>query len=383
MKAGLAMVGCGWGSRCLYAPYFKHLENGELVAVVDRDQARAEQYAKVAGVRRVYNGLAPLLVDKDVDAVMILTPPALHAEQVERCAAAGKHVYCEKPMARDVSEADRIIGACARHNVKLQVAFMKRFNASFRLVKSLLDEGRLGEVFEMRAIWDNARAGIVFHPDGVGNYRHKRSSGGGYLQEDGSHPIDVCRWFLGDVEEVNGYALLVAADRFENEDVATVTMKHKSGAISTLHITMLTHKLGEESYEVFGTKGTLHMRWPCHSTRTCEPADIKLYRNANTVTDLTLPSSWNTMEELLTNWQYLNELKHFCDCILNDRKPAVTGADGRAVVEIINAAYISSWEKRRVQLPLDKVPDFETMFKSMAESCPFHMTTDDAWLSRY
>ncbi|MCL5997379.1 MAG: Gfo/Idh/MocA family oxidoreductase [Chloroflexi bacterium] len=251
-KLRLGLIGCGFGARDLYAPYFRYLDNGELVAAMDVDEDRGRKIQELTGCRKVYTQLDALLADKDVDAVMILTPTNLHAEQVERAAQAGKHVYCEKPMAKTIEEADRMIDACARCGVKLQVAFMKRFNPSFQRAKEILDEGRLGDIFEMRAIWDNARARTS-----RANYRHQLRSGGGFLQEDGSHPLDIIHWWMGDVSEVSGHVMLVAANRFDNDDVASVVMKHKNGAMSSLHITMLTHRTGMESYEVFGTKGTL------------------------------------------------------------------------------------------------------------------------------
>ncbi|MGQ9629315.1 MAG: Gfo/Idh/MocA family protein [bacterium] len=376
-KVRLGMIGCGWGSNDLYRPFFKHLENGELVAVMDIDESRAKKYQESSGAKKVYTDLDRMLEDKDIDAVMILTPPNIHAEQVVKSAQAGKHIYCEKPMCKTIEEADRMIAACKENNVKLQIAFMKRFNKSFLMVKRVIDEGRLGDLFEMRAVWDNARPGAS-----SANYRHRVETGGGYLQEDGSHPLDVCHWWMGDVVEVSGDVIIVDTERVENEDVGIVTMKHKNGGFSSLHITMRTHRTGEESYEVFGTKGTLLMRWLYHSTHSMEPAIVKIYEKSRTTTDLTLPTSWNPENEIITNWQYLNEMRHFCDCIINDKEPAVTGEDGRAVVEIVNAAYLSSWKGIKVKLPLEKSPDFEQFFRGLRSSSRWKID-DSGWKWRY
>jgi predicted dehydrogenase len=377
-KVRLGMIGCGFGSSALYGPHFKSLENGELVAVMDVDRERAESFREKAGAKRVYTDVDRFLLDEELDAVMLLSPPNCHAEQAVKAARAGKHVYCEKPMAPTVAEADRIIAACRDNHVKLQVAFMKRFNRTFQMVKRVLEEGRIGDLFEMRAVWDNARPGVS-----SANYRFQLASGGGFLQEDGSHPLDVCRWWMGDVAEVSAEVLIVDPQRVENDDVGMVMMKHASGALSSLHITTRTHRRGEESYEVFGTKGTLLVRWHYHSTKSIEPGIVQLFEGARKTTDLTLPTSWNTAEEMAANWQYLNELRHFCDCIQSDKQPSVTGEDGRAVVEILNAAYLSAWKGIKVRLPLKQAPDFRDLFTKLRSSSPWKVETGSGWDPRY
>lgn len=377
-KVRLGIIGCGWAARDLYAPYFKYLENGELVACMDINEKNTKFIQNITGCKKIYANLDDILGDKEIEAVLVLTPTNLHVEHVVKAAEANKHVYCEKPMARTISECDRMIEACRKNKVKLQVGFMKRFNRSFLFVKDLIDRGEIGDIFEMRAIWDNARAGATTQ-----NYRHRIESGGGFLQEDGSHPIDICRWFLGDVEEVTANILLVMSNRIENEDVANVLMKHKSGAISSLHITMLTHCIGEESYQLFGLKGTLIMQWLYHSTHSIEPAIIKIWEKSKKVTDYTLTTSWNPIKEISENWQYLNEIRHFCDCIINDKIPSVTGEDGRAVVEIINAAYISASEGKVIKLPLKEPPDFRKIFTEMKDQSRWQLQDDETWWSWY
>jgi myo-inositol 2-dehydrogenase/D-chiro-inositol 1-dehydrogenase len=377
-RVGLGLVGCGMGALNLYAPYFRYLEQGELVAVMDVERPRAEAVRSRSGARRVYSDLEALLSDAEVQAVMILTPTNTHVQQVVAAARAGKHVYCEKPMAVTVAEADEMITACRTAGVKLQVAFMKRFNPSFRLVKGVLQEGRLGELFEMRAVWDNCRFGAS-----GANYRHRLASGGGFLQEDGSHPLDIIRWWMGEAVEVTGDLLIVDAERVENEDVGMVMMRHRSGALSSLHISMRTHRTGEESYELFGTKGTLLMRWLYHSTHSMEPAIVQIHELGRRTTDLTLLTSWSVEEEMASNWQYLNELRHFCDCVLENREPDVGGEEGRAVVEMINAAYLSAWRGTRVKLPLQEIPELAELFKRLRASSSWTVEADNSRDWRY
>ncbi|MGQ9596603.1 MAG: hypothetical protein ACUVQY_01490 [Thermoproteota archaeon] len=104
-------------------------------------------------------------------------------------------------------------------------------------------------------------------------------------------------------------------------------MMHRSSAITTLHTTM-TYAAGRESYELFRTKGTLIMKWLYHSSRTPEPAMIRLHRNSCEVQDLSLSSSWNPLYELRENWQCLRELEHFCKSIFKDEEPYCRGKMG-------------------------------------------------------
>lgn len=236
-KIGLGLVGCSWVVRDLYGPAFEYLKNGELVAVMDIKEENAKTVQELFKVPRAYRKLEDLVSDSEVDAVMVVTPPQFHLEAVEAAARAGKHVYCEKPMAPTVKDANAMVEACKENNVKLMIAFMKRANPSFQKAKRLIDEGRIGQVFEMRATWDNVRVDSKVDEEEE-DYRLTLASGGGFLQEDGSHPLDICRWWLGDVAEVSAEVLIAAPELHPTEDVASVLMRHRDGAVSTLHITI-------------------------------------------------------------------------------------------------------------------------------------------------
>lgn len=377
-KVRLGVIGCGLASDILYGPAFQYLQNGEIIAVMDTDGERVREIQERYGAEHGYTNLADICNDKNVDAVMVLTPPHHHRTPVIEAAKAGKHVFCEKPMAPTIEEADEMVSACADSGVKLMMAFMKRFNRSFQQVKELIDTGRLGQVFEVRARLDEAKVEGPREEE----FRMTLESGGGVLQENGSHLIDVLRWWLGDVCEVSAQVMIVAKGRRPTEDVGSVTMKHKNGAMSTLHITMLTHARGGENYEVFGTQGTLMMQWLFHPTPTLEAGVTELYENSTTVTDLTLTGPWHPVQKIQKDWQYLRELEHFCESIIKDEEPHSNGADGRAVVEIINAAYLSSWSGTKVKLPLTESPDVRRSLRELGDSSPWSLGRK-MWRSRY
>jgi len=375
-KVKLGLIGCGHAVRMLYGAHFRNLEKGEFYAVMDINESRARRAQQWFGAKKIYGELGSILKDEEIDAVIIATPPFVHKDQVIKAARAGKHIFCEKPMTATIEEADEMIASCKKNKVKFMIAFMKRFNKAFCLTKKIIDEGRLGDVFEIRATWDNARA------KGSSDYRHRLIAGGGFLQEDGSHALDLCRWWLGDVEQVSGNILLVASDLFETEDVANLILKHKGGGLSTLHITRLTHRRGVELYEIFGTKGTLVVDCIRHSTPSLEPPTMYIYQKSKTRIDVTPYNSFFLDEELKKN-QFLRELEYFCDCILKDKEPIPGGEDGRAIVEIVNATYLSSWKGIKVKLPLQKSPDLEKIFEELRASSKWRIGKDTWWGGYY
>lgn len=137
-KVRMAMLGCGTVSH-LYLPVFKYLEEAQLVALIDIDREKAEYLASRYGVEKVYGEVKEATADPDIDAFIIGTPPNLHAEHAESVASSGKHILCEKPMASTVKDCQRIIDACRKNKVKLQIAHMKRFMRGNQMVKSIVD----------------------------------------------------------------------------------------------------------------------------------------------------------------------------------------------------------------------------------------------------
>jgi len=173
-KVKLGVIGCGLASDILYGPAFEYMKKGEVTAVMDVSVERAKAVQERHGADCIYTDLGDILDDKNVEAVMVLTPPHRHLEPVVAAAKAGKHVFCEKPMASTIEEADEMISASEANGVKLMIVFIKRFNWSFRRVKELIEEGRLGQVFEVRARWDNVK---VKGPEGDA-FRMTVESGG-------------------------------------------------------------------------------------------------------------------------------------------------------------------------------------------------------------
>ena len=350
----IGILGCGATTRCMYGPVFKYLKNGVFAAAADTNQEQVRWAQEMYRAPEIYTDRDQMLDQADIDAVVVGTPVYCHLDDVLAIASAGKHVLCEKPMARTPDECDQMIDTCRKHNVTLMVAFMKRYHKCFLKAKQMIDDDELGPVFQVRVNWS-----FLSSP---GGWRDSLPTWGGIYQDHGSHAIDLCRWWLGDIETASGEIGIVMNDR-EVEDTAVATFRHNSGAISLHHMTRVAHQPLVELYEIMGTKGALKIEFgPAWSFVSTEPFQMTLFRHGNTTVDVTPHNQGNLDQEIQANGQYLMELDHFCDCILHQHNPRTGGRDGRAAIEAINAVYLSSWTQSKIKLPLNETVDLEQGF---------------------
>ncbi|RCK69740.1 gfo/Idh/MocA family oxidoreductase [Desertihabitans brevis] len=223
------IIGVGDVTERKSGPAFQQAERSELVAVMRRDAAKAEDWARRHGVGRWYADADALIADPEVDAVYVATPPDSHADYAQRVAAAGKPVYVEKPMARDAAECDAMVAAAERAGTGLWVAYYRRALPRFRRVRELLATGRVGRPRSVLVRTQQpARSG------GELPWREQPEvSGGGYLVDLGSHTLDLLDWLFGPVTEVTGGATSTAstddATAPRAEDQVTATLAFASG----------------------------------------------------------------------------------------------------------------------------------------------------------
>jgi len=359
VKIGIAGCGPG-GTQVMYAPILRYLETGVVTALMDPSPDALDYMTTYCPEAQQFSDYDTFLAEADMDAVLIGSPVFMHKEQTIKAAKAGKHVLSEKPMARTVAECDAMIDACEKAGVVLMVAFMKRFDKSFRLAKQMVDAGELGEVFQIHTEWSWPGA----HPGSHG-WRVKLPTWGGIFQDHGSHTIDLCRWWVGDVETVSGEIRIINRGR-EVEDTAIAILRHTNGALSLHHQTAATHKPLIEYYQLDGTKATLEIKMgPAWSYISTAPFTMTLYEHGKTQKDLTLYNKPNIDDEKRAYARYLKELEHFCDCVTTGAKPATPPENGRATIMAISAVYASSWTGRKIHLPYTEEPDYESNFRAM------------------
>ena len=236
------------------APAIAAAPGHELVAVMRRELDAAQRFGDRHGARRAYDSVETLLRDSEVNAVYVATPPHLHAHQTVLAARAGKHVLCEKPMALTTGEARQMIEACRASGVMLTICHYQRLNARHQRIRSLVEEGAIGQVTAARINFSER------FPPQPGVWHHKPEiSGGGSLMDLGIHCIDLLRFLCGPVESV-GALVDTLVDDSPVEDTATLLLRLASGAqaVVTSHWTTANHEPERTNgLEICGTEGSI------------------------------------------------------------------------------------------------------------------------------
>jgi myo-inositol 2-dehydrogenase/D-chiro-inositol 1-dehydrogenase len=328
---GVGLIGAGKIGRVHAGNLARRLNGARLVAVADAVPAVAEEVAGQLGVGAVYHAPGELLADDAVEAVVIASPAATHADLVGAAAAARRHVFCEKPVALDLAAADAALAAVTRAGVTLQVGFQRRFDRSFRRARELVAEGRIGRPRLVRIISRDPRPGPI---------DYLRDSGGLFMDMT-IHDFDLARFLIADeVEEVTavGAVLVDAAIGSEANDVDTaiVTLRFAGGALGVIDNCRQASYGYDQRAEVFGSEGAVVVGNEHLDRTTLVTADGA--RSAN-------PQPW--FRDRYAD-AYAAELQAFVDAVRGGRPAEVGGADGRAPIAIALAAQRSAREGRAV-----------------------------------
>lgn len=330
----VCLIGCGRAGMIHARNYKNKIENASIVAVVDAVEEAAKAAARELGVTKCFSDYKDMLADQEIDAVIVVAPTNLHKQIVIDCAAAGKHIFCEKPMAMTVEECDEMIEACDKYQVKLQVGFMRRFDASFREAKRLVEEGAIGELVQIHS---NTRGPSKPRP---WMYDIKKSNG--ILAEVNSHDIDAVRWMAdSDIESV--YAV---AGNFRNPEAKedypdyydSVLMNGtlKNGVHFCIDGAAYVQYGYDSKMELIGTKGKINVG-----------RSEKEHVHCTTVEQGTSTPFINSWMTLFTD-AYLAEDTSFVNAVLQDTPVEVSGIDGRMAVATVEAGNRSITEKQIV-----------------------------------
>ena len=361
----IGVAGCG-ASVWMFGPALASQEGVQACAWMDPNEEAARAAADQYG-GQAFTEYVDLLNHPGLDAVLIASPTWMHMPQTVAAAQAGKHVLCEKPMAPTLSEARTMIQACQESGVLLMLGFMKRFTPAFQAVRDMIASGELGEVFEIRCDWSWPQ---YFQEP----WRDSLRGLGGLFQDHGSHTLDLCRWWVGDIATVSAEVRCLLAGR-EVEDYAHVTCRHADGTVSVHRHTRMTHKTLCERYQIEGSKATLQMecfgQWsPMQAYTFC----LKKYTGTGvygTCTDIPLAPHSGLDRQMREDYAYSRELRYFLDHLRSGEPlDQATPTDGLKTVEAITAAYLSSACQRTVKLPLQEEPDLQALFGQLGTGRP-------------
>jgi predicted dehydrogenase len=290
----------------------------DVVAVASRDAARAEEYAREHGIERAHGSYDALLEDGDVDAVYISLPNSLHVEWAIRALEAGKHVLCEKPLARRSEEAERAFDAAEQAGRVLAEAFMYRHHPQTRLVAQLVSEGAVGE---LRAI----RAAFSFPLSNLEDVRMRPELDGGALMDVGCYCVSGARLLAGEPKRVYGEQVVAPT----GVDVTFAgTMHFPRDVVATFHCSMALPQ--RQELEALGSEGTLLVQAPW---RTDFGGDILLRRaDAEGVERIEVPEAD----------AYRLELEDLAGAAAGDREPLLGRADAVGQARVLEALYESA-----------------------------------------
>ena len=307
------LIGAGDIAQKRVAAALRDARASELAAVARARPALAEPFAKTFGARRWHSNAADLIADRELDAVYIATPVHLHAAQTVAAAEAGKHVLCEKPMAMDVRECDRMIAACRAHDVRLGVAYYRHFYPVMARIKAILASGDIGDpvVAQIEAFeWCNLQLG-----EPRSWFMKKAEAGGGPMFDFGCHRLEVLIDLFGPVRRATSIVANVVFDR-EVEDTAIASLHLERGTCATL---VVTHAAVEprDTLRIFGTRGSIHVE-------TLNKGDMRIVAGGEERREAHPPAA-NLHQPLIED---------FIQAVLTGRAPTVNGDIGRAVAAV-------------------------------------------------
>lgn len=323
-EIGLGLIGLGFIGEVHLRDSMK-VANSHVVAVADTSRRALKRAQSTAGIKKTYRNYEELLKDDSVDAVIIAVPTHLHAQCACDAAEAGKHILLEKPIARNSEEAKRILEVAEKNSVKLMLGYPLRFHSSAIALKDQIESGCVGDAVTAYATFVNS--GPFQHrtqdhaPVPVPEWWfNKDLVGGGALIDNGSHMINLLRWYFGEIKNITAH--LGHRFNLEFEDSAVCVAQFESGTTAVINVGWFS-QMYQQKIEVFGTVK--------HATFNNIPPKRLLAAIQMLSTNTTTFFRAHTAE-----------LEHFANCIFQDAKPSPSGIDGLKDLQAIEMAYKNS-----------------------------------------
>jgi predicted dehydrogenase len=327
----LGLIGCGEIGK-LRAAAIKRSSETELTAISDIDPDRARAVAGSYGGTVMVDWCTMLQLD--LDAVVISTPPHLHAEMCIKALESGKNVLCEKPLARTAEECRMILAVAEQNQRFVATGFNYRFYPSIEKARELLDAGLIGKLDHVRS-YSGYSAKDHNHP-----WLHDVDvMGGGALRDNGIHLIDLTHYFLGDVEEVKGFALDSVWDFKGCEDNGFALLRSKSGTVASLQASWTEWRGYRFLIELYGTRGCIRASCFPMMTQVISMSELggRTRRKSYLFPLIHLQEHLYSYRSVVTQ-SFVRELAAFAGAIRGEATTIATGYDGLRALEIAEDA---------------------------------------------
>ncbi len=336
----------------------------KLVALCGRNEEATRAAAERYGYEKVYTDWREMIADPAIQIFDNGGPNNIHAEPTIAAARAGKHVFCEKPLARTAAEAKTMLDAANAAGVKHMVAFNYRFVPAIRLAYELISSGKLGRIYHFRAVYlqewimPHYNTGMIWRTD-------KETAGSGALGDLGAHIIDLARFLCGEIKSVGALTKTFIPERsgqkVEVDDAFVSVAEFENGAVGTLEASRFAggNKNGEK-LEINGEKGSIRFNMERMNELEVfwvgdEPKETQGWRTV-LVSESYHPwwSNWWPQGHII-GWEhtFIHEITHFLDCIVNDKDVAPFGAnfeDGYRAAVVCDGILESAATRRMVDL---------------------------------
>ena len=328
-QVGVGIIGAGSMGRIHATNLAKGIPSAKLVAVADVVEASAKKVAAEFGVTNVFTDYLRLVENREVQAIVIATPTLLKPQIVKFACEAGKHIFCEKPIATTFHDAEQVVKSTQKSPAKFQVGYQRRFDPLHMKVKAKIEAGEIGSIVLVRSNTRDPVPNQAQWPD--------LKNSGGIFVDTCSHDYDLVRWLC--VSEVSRVEAEGSPRSEPDQHTVITNLSMANGVVAQVDASRMSSYGYDVRVEVLGTKGAIF-------TRPDEASSIRVLKGSQESV-----SSFSGYPERFRE-AYKLEMESFIDCIVNDADTKVTAQDGMAAVEIASAARKSMQEGKAVNLPL-------------------------------
>ena len=341
-RTKVAILGAGFVANIHVESYMRFIPEAEVVAVYSNIGAEAQAFAQAHGIPQWYDDIDKLLAESGADVIDIGMPNYLHHDACIKAAMAKKHIIIEKPLALTLEEADDMIDVCKKQGVLLMYAEQLCFTPKYERARTLVEHGAVGKVYMIKQ--SEKHSG----PHSAWFYK-KETAGGGVMMDMGCHALAWFRWMnkRNPVKSVYANMKTVMHDTDCDDNTLSI-IEFENGVTAVAENSWARHGGMDDRIEIYGDKGVIYADlFMGNSSLTYS---IDGYDYASEKAGSTQGWTFTIFEEVY-NQGYPHELKHFISCVREGKQPLVTGEDGRAVLELIYAAYESARTGAKVNLP--------------------------------